>query len=182
MPNRPCHAGWRAAIHVAAGGFTLVELVAVMAIVGILAAVAIPTLQGLTARRGAIAAARLVRDLDYARGVAVHDGATTWVVFSPAGASYQISAEPVGTTGRVDRVPVRDPASNGSLTRMLNTADVAGVLVTAADFDGSWEVGFNWMGVPLNQLELDLTVAGVVTLTGGSRVTVEPETGFVTAN
>jgi hypothetical protein len=38
------------------------------------------------------------------------------------------------------------------------------------------------MWAPLNQGEVELAVAGTVTFTGGFRVRVEPETGYIAAN
>ena len=42
------------------------------------------------------------------------------------------------------------------------------------------EVGFDWLGRPLNSSETALAAQGVVTITGSHRVYIATETGHVT--
>ena len=59
------------------GGFTLIELIAVLVIVAVLAAAAVPTLDRVGETRSAMAAKNLLRDLTWARQRAVATGTTT---------------------------------------------------------------------------------------------------------
>ena len=75
------------------GGFSLIELVAVMVIVGILAGAAVVTLSSATDNRATMAAKQLVRDLTFARQRAVATGTPSWIDFDPApGAETATSA------------------------------------------------------------------------------------------
>ncbi len=60
----------------------------------------------------------------------------------------------------------------------LGSGRFVGVTITSAAFDGGAEIGFNWQGEPVNNALGDLSAQGVVTLSDGSQVTVEPETGY----
>ncbi len=68
--------------HSRSGAFSLVELLVVMAIIGILAAIGLPALRGLGGSNDIAAASRqLLDDLSYARFKAINDRTTVYMVF-----------------------------------------------------------------------------------------------------
>lgn len=163
-----------------ARGFTLVELIAVTVIAAILAVVAIPSYSAVTASRGAYARRQIVRDISYARERAVATGTRTWVVFNIALNRYSVLAENPLSPGRSGAVVLPDPANSAATyLQVLGTGHFAGVTLTAANFDGGAEIGFDWLGGPLNMSETALAAQGTITLIGGYSVTVQPLTGLV---
>jgi hypothetical protein len=73
-----------------------------------------------------------------------------------------------------------DPATGDTFVQVLGAGTFAGVGITSAVFDGDVEVGFDWLGRPLEAGETALSADGTVTLTGGYVVTVNAETGLAT--
>ncbi len=70
----------------ARAGFTLLELLVVIVIIGILATVGLPAIKGMTKSNAIIAANRqLLDDLAYARQRAIADHTTVYVVFASSG-------------------------------------------------------------------------------------------------
>jgi prepilin-type N-terminal cleavage/methylation domain-containing protein len=162
------------------GGFTLIELVAVMLIVGIMAAVAVPALGNLDARRQAFAVRQLHRDLTFARQRALATGTVTWVVFSTSTHQWSVLAEDPSNPGRAHAAVIDDPATGRTFVQQINADELTGVQLTNVDFDDDVEIGFDWAGQPFNASETALAETGVVTLSGGGQVRVAVNTGHVT--
>ena len=163
----------------AGGGFTLVELIAVLVIVAVLAAVSVPALNNATDTRATMAARVLLRDLTFARQRAMVTGTNTWVAFDTNVHTWSVLAEDPEDPGRAGASVIPDPATGRTFTQTLNAGPFAGVLLLGADFDGQPEIGFDWLGQPRNSTESDLDDEGSVTLTGGQRLTVAVGTGKV---
>ncbi len=161
------------------GGFTLIELLAVMVIIAILAAVTVPSMNAMDDTRAAMAAKELLRDLSFARQRAVATGAVTWIVFDVNAESWSILAEDPAAPGRAGASVISDFATGRTYTQTLNTGSYSGVEIVTAAFDGDVEIGFDWLGRPINAAESDLAAQGAVTVTGSHEVTVAVETGFV---
>src|SRR5690242_5393468 len=83
------------------GAFTLIELLTVIAILGILAAIALPTINAFKPNPLAAASRQLLDDLAYARHRAIADHATVYVLFVPS--VLNLSASDPGS-----RIPVND--------------------------------------------------------------------------
>jgi prepilin-type N-terminal cleavage/methylation domain-containing protein len=159
--------------------FTIVELIIVLVVVGVVAAVALPSLASVGGSRSAIAARVMVRDVTYARERAIATGARTWVVFNVGASSYSVLGEDPANPGRFGALALKDPANPGrTYVQTLNTGEFAGVTLLSASFDGAAELGFTWLGQPLNSAQNPLATQGTVTLTGGRTVTVQVGTGL----
>jgi prepilin-type N-terminal cleavage/methylation domain-containing protein len=159
----------------ATGGFSLAELVAVMTIVAILSAIAIPSLASLASTRSAAAAQEVALNLEWARQRAQTTGLRSWVVFDQAASAYVLLAEPDEAPGRGNANVLRDPATGREHRHVL----AAGSAFIDMSLDAGTELGFDWLGRPLNSRGQPLGGQGVLVLTGGRRVLVEPESGLV---
>lgn len=162
------------------GGFTLVELIAVLIVLGILMAVSVPKLSSLGTTRARYAARQLLKDLTFARERAIATGKPVYVVFAPASETYTLLAEDPSNPGRANAQILTDPASGFSFVRTFGTGEFVGVDMVSASFDSANEIGFDWNGKPLNSTQTSLAATGTVTLSGGNLVQVQSTGGLVT--
>ncbi len=163
------------------GGFSLMELVVVMTVTVIMSGVAVVALSSTTGNRAAIAAKRLLRDMTFARQRAIATGTGTWVVFNVGAGpdTWSILSEDPSDPGRTAATPLTDPATGADMVETLGTGTFIGVDLVSATFNGVSEVGFDWLGQPLNSADLALTAKGTVTLSDNHKVTVEVSTGHI---
>ena len=120
----------------AAAGFTLYELVMVVALSGIVAAMAVPRYVGSMARyRAQSAARRVVADLALARAKARASSSPQSVTFSPAAGSYTVSG-------------VRDLDRRGGVYTVNLSRSPYNVSIDYADFGGAPQAQFNMYGEP----------------------------------
>lgn len=139
----------RAGLPCARGSFSLVELLLVMAMVAIIAAIAAPRYAMSAARyRADMAARRISADLAWARGRARTYSAARSVVFDVDDDEYAIPGIP-----DPDR-PYQD--YKVSLAEEPYRADIV-----SADFGGSDTVVFNGFGLPDNGGSVVIEVKGV---------------------
>ena len=157
----------------------MIELIVVMVMTGVLAVAATVSLSNIGDTRGGMGAKHLLRDLTYARQRAVATGTVSWVVFDTAAETWSVLAEDPSSPGRSGATVLTDTATNADFTQTLNAGSFAGVEIVSASFDGDVEIGFNWLGQPLNAAETDLAAQGSVTLTGTHVVNVEALTGHL---
>lgn len=163
------------------GGFTLIELVAVLVILSIIAISAIPVLASLDDTRGGMAARELVRDLTYARQRAVATGTRTWVQFDTAAETWTVLAEDPTNPGKANASVITDPGTGTPFVKTLATGSFAGVELVSAAFTGGADndLGFDWLGRPLDKNETLLTSQGAAQVSGGHQVTIEAVTGHI---
>lgn len=161
------------------GGFTLVELIAVMVIVGVMAGVALPSLTSLGAGRSRMAGRQIQRDMTFARQRALATGTVTWVTFNTGSDTWSVLAEDPANPGRANAIVINDMATGRAYTTSLGMNEYVGVSFTSCNFGGGTEVGFDWLGKPLISSGAGLASQGSVVLSGGNSVTVESGTGYI---
>ena len=151
-----------------------------MVMLGVIAIVAIPSIASLGADRASMAAQQLLRDLSFARQRAVASGTRAWVVFDTGAQTWSVLAEDPSVPGRASAAVIVDPATGQDFIQLLDVNQFIGVQLLAVGFDGDVEIGFDWLGQPLNATESPLAATGSVTLTGTHVVNVAINTGYVT--
>jgi type II secretion system protein H len=158
-------------------GFSLVELIVVMVLISIAAAVATAAMGSVGTTRQKSAARQLARDLTFARAQAILAGRTVWVVFDPAAETYSLLMEAVDSGGRGSAVALIDPATGRPLRQALASLGHEGVTLNALSLEGGSEVGFDWRGRPKLDDSSYLSSPGLITLSGAA-VSIQPNTGF----
>jgi Tfp pilus assembly protein FimT len=159
----------------------LVELVAVMLLMGIMASLAVPALSRAGEQRSAAAVEAVARDINYARDSAAASGVGTWVVFSTTSNNYTLYGESRSSPGRAGRSVMTDPATGASFVQALNSGDFAGASLSSVSIGGGAEVGFDWLGRPKSASEVLLSGDGTIAFTNGRSITINAQSGSATA-
>jgi len=161
------------------GGFTLVELLIVIAIIMIAALTAIPMMSSAASMQIRSAANMLTADLEYAKSMSISRGQNYSVVFDKNTESYRIEDQ----DGNVILHPVKKGFPyeiNFSTDGRLNKVDIVEV-----DFDPGSDntITFDYLGSPYSGPVISSPLnSGVISLQAGgatTTVTVEAVTGFI---
>jgi len=165
-------------------GFTLVELIIVVVILGIAAAIAVPMLSSAADMQVRSAANRIAADLDYAKNLAITHQSRYCVIFDEANESYEIRVDPFGVGDVIDH-----PVNPGKFVVDFSAdSRLSRVDIVSADFDSGASVSnvitFDYMGSPYSGAGSPAPLnAGTITLQADNftlTVDVEPVTGYVT--
>ena len=163
-------------IRVQGRGFTVIEILIVVVIIGIAAMIAVPMMSSAGSIQIRAAANMIAADLEYAKSMAISRGQNFSVVFDKSIESYSIKNQ----DGDIIPHPVKkgfDYVINFQSDSRLNRVDIVD-----ADFDATSEIKFDYLGIPysgdgtpLNNGIITLQAAGIT-----KKITVEPVTGYIT--
>ncbi len=156
-------------------GFTIIELIMVIVIIGILVSVAIPRFDSFHAVKFSGALKKMVSDIRYVQSLAISRHETCRIVFNSAGNTYSVYL--------ADNSLAVDPFTRGSLQVNFNTSpQYNGVDIVSADFGGVNTLRFTWEGVPQDAGGVNLSTDGSVGFSyqgNTATVYVTPNTGKV---
>lgn len=145
-------------------GFTLVEILGVVVILGIISAVIIPQIATRDDQRAAAAARVLMADLLYAQNRAVAQQRLHFVQFDVAGQRYQVLDQ--WSPARVIKNPV-DGSTYVAQFGSTSTGGLNDMVLESASFDGRTTIAFDVMGIPQS---VDPSTGQIAPLVGGSVV------------
>ena len=152
-------------------GFTLIELVIVITILGILSVVAMPNLDSIASARTDMAAWKLAADLRYARAMALATHTATSVLYDPALEKYTVYSNNGAST--VAKNPVTQTAAGFIVT--FGSGAYSRVAIGTATFGADAKLIWDAEGFPDSGGTLTLTGNGVthtITVTTAGRVQV----------
>lgn len=152
-------------------GFTLIEVLVVVTIIGIAGAIVVPQMMRAGSLQIQAAARMVIADLLYAQNEAIAQQAPRRVTFDPASNSYRLT----DAAGTVLAVSWKNDAAGNYVVDLAHDGRFSGVTISAASFGGSGTIEFDALGAP--------SAGGNVDLTSGSirfRVSVAPFTGRIT--
>lgn len=162
-------------------GFTLVELIVVIVIIGIASMIAVPMMSSAADMQARAAANRIAADLDYAKSLAMTHQKAFSVVFAPSNERYDIRETATDTLVKDPMRPSSDYLVDFTTERQLSRVNIA-----SSNFDShiSNAVTFNYLGTPYSGKGLTTPLTtGRITLTADNftlYVDIEPVTGYVT--
>ncbi|MEA2708337.1 MAG: hypothetical protein QOF78_938 [Phycisphaerales bacterium] len=142
--------------HRTRGGFTLVEILAVVVILGIASAIIIPQIGTRDDMRAKAAARMLVADLIYAQNLAISTGRVVYVRFDTTANSYILLTNPA-TSKPKKGDPVAHPITQtdyetkfGTGSRGLQQVTIASAVMNGVDtaYRPMYTVGFDEIGAP----------------------------------
>jgi MSHA pilin protein MshC len=171
------------------GGFTLIELVMVLVLIGIIAAFAAPKFRNITTSNAGAFPDKLRTDIRYAQNLAMTRTSRTRVYFNGTGTAPNPAgyAVVIDTSAQHDCsvfTAATDPAGGASLRVTLNTGTYAGITVTPGmnclEYD-SLGRPYNCNAVPANCLSPSsgLVISVNANAVAVGTVTITAQTGVV---
>ncbi|MBX2851892.1 MAG: prepilin-type N-terminal cleavage/methylation domain-containing protein [Phycisphaeraceae bacterium] len=161
-------------------GLTMLELMIVVAVLGIIGAMAVPMFSATDATRLTSAASVLAADIDAARAESIaHSDDTRLLVLDNDGLTWHIAAASDSTT------PINHPTTGQPYRRSFGTGELKqlqGVTIDSYSLDTASETNDNKLGFGIYG-QTDQTSDAAITLRSGDTVltlTVNPSTGEVT--
>jgi prepilin-type N-terminal cleavage/methylation domain-containing protein len=174
-------------------GFTLVEILAVLVIIGIASAIVVPNLSNRDDLRAASAARIVVADLIYAQNMAISAQKPIYVKFDVTNNSYELlsTASSDGDVLMKHPMTQRDyqetfgsDSNNGLSTVSITSATFDGI--DSVNYTGEFTIAFDEMGAPYafsyTQNDKSDLKDGTIVLTSGSfstTITISPYTGEI---
>ena len=163
-------------------GFTLVEILCVVAILGIAAAVIVPQVGTRNDLQAAAAARVVMADLIYAQNRAISTQSMTYVAFNVAGESYSLYSSMSPQTY------VQHPVNLTNYVTTLGAGSLQNCSLGSASFAGQNTLAFDELGTPYSfntstSTATPLSGNGTITVTCGTftlTITVEQDTGEMT--
>ena len=179
------------------GGFTLVEILAVVVILGIASAIIIPQIGTRDDMRVKAASRTLIADLIYAQNLAISTGQVVYVRFDVAGNSYSLLTNPLSSKAKKGD-PVQHPITQADYVTAFGASHRGWeqVKIDSAKFNGvdvnfrpEFTVGFDEIGSPhvwcydVDQRN-DLNDGTIVLKAGQFKntITISPATGEILVN
>ena len=153
-----------------------------MVMTGVLGAVALVALGPTKANRVVIAAKNLRRDLTFARQRAVATGVNSWVLFDATENTWTIQAENTAAPGKAGAITIFDSATAAGFVTDLDDAIYAGTDLLAVTIDAGNDIGFDWLGRPLNAAETALAADAVIPISYDGQnweIRVRVDTGHI---
>ena len=157
-------------------GFTLVELIAVLTLVTLLAGTSVVSLKWLGSLRQNVAVARVKNLLVFAQKWAIGSGNHTWVEFDLASEVAAVFVEDPLNPGKSNRLIMQDPLTRGPMKVQLGSGRAA---VESVDMGGTPEVEFDSDGAPRDAFGDPLRRDGIVEFQGGVLLHVTRSTGLI---
>lgn len=154
--------------HTGEEGFTLLEVVITIIVIGIISLIAIPRIYDQYARLKIIAAARQVAaDIRYAQTVAMAEHDSSWVEFDDTQNVYRVYSGPTTAS----RTLMAHPLEGGTYIRYLDRGKFKNVTISSLSIGVDKAIGFDWFGNTSN--------SGQIVLNNWITIDVEKETGLV---
>jgi general secretion pathway protein H len=164
-------------------GFTLIELMIVMVILAIAAAMVVPMASSAGSMQVRAAGNMVAADLEYAKSMAISRGQKYSVVFDTTNETYKVTDQ----NGNTISHPVKQGFLYTVNFRNDNDSRLNQVDIATVSFDGSSAVSFDYLGSPYSGTGGSVAPlnSGVITLQAGGvtkTVNVEPVTGYISVN
>ncbi|OHB55159.1 MAG: hypothetical protein A2173_00300 [Planctomycetes bacterium RBG_13_44_8b] len=157
-------------------GFTLVEVLIVLVVIGIAAMIAVPMMSSAASMQIRSAANMVAADLEYAKSMAISRGQSYSVVFE-TGKKYHIEDQ----DGNVIAHPIKKGFNYVIDFEGDNRLDRVEIDDVVFNPDASQTITFNYLGSPYSGTTNPLN-SGAITLQAGEitkTVHVEPVTGYI---